>query len=162
MENKLLYFLKSTPEYKEFKKKSRIRSIVALLILVVFWVININTTDFNSVDDISMLYFSILVIITILLLKFTYEAFLKQPKIVIEGTISDIKEKRRVANDNGIHRTIVTYEYLVCCDMNEYWGKCVYDYIKGRSQKHDIGEQVIFFSMSPGNNYIITKTENIY
>lgn len=68
--------LKETPEYKSFKKHSRIRSIAALLMIAVFWAIIVSTTDFNSIDDVSMMYFGILTIATLLLLRYAYRAFL--------------------------------------------------------------------------------------
>ena len=158
MKNDLCNILKERSEYQLFKKHSRIRSIVALLIIAAFWAIIVSATDFNSIDDVSMIYFGILTIATLLLLRYAYRAFLTHPSIIAQGIITDIRERRRTGKDaNGWLQTIVTYQYLVHCDGNDYWGDCVYDFIEGRGKKHNVGESVLFFSMSPGNSFIIKK-----
>lgn len=148
-------YLKKTSEYKQYKKKSRTRSIVALIIISAFWAIIVAATDFNNIDDASMIYLGILVIATILLIRYAYSAFLKRPAIVMLGTISDMREIRRTVNEEDKLQTRVQYQYLVQGENGEFWGDCIFDFINGRANKHSIGEQVIFFSMSPGNNYII-------
>ena len=67
--------LKDTSEYKLFKKKSRVRSIVALFIIAAFWAIVVLATDFNNIDDVSMIYFGLLVLATIFLLRHAYRLF---------------------------------------------------------------------------------------
>jgi len=67
------------------------------------------------------------------------------------------REIKRTVNEEERLQTRVSYQYLVHCDSNDYWGECVFDFIDGRGKKHNVGEHVLFFSMSPGNNYIIKK-----
>lgn len=158
MGNDLYNILKETPEYKSFKKHSRIRSILALLIIAAFWAIMVSTTDFNNIDDVSMIYFGVLTIATLLLLRYAYRAFLTPPSIVAQGIITAIRERKRTSDDEYDRlRTLVTYEYLVHCDGNDYWADCVYDFINGCGKEHNVGESVLFFSMSPGNSFIIKK-----
>ena len=155
MQKELFNILKETSEYKSFKRKSRIRSIVALLIITTFWGIIVLATDFDNIDDASMIYFAILVLATLFLVKYAYGAFFKRPSIVAHGTITDTIEKKRTVNEEGRLQTRVSYQYLIHCDKNDYWGDCVYDFIEGRGKVHEVGEPVLFFSTSPGNNYII-------
>lgn len=155
MQTELFNILKRTSEYKQFKSKSRIRSIVALIIITAFWAIIVATTDFSNIDDVTMIYFGILILATIFLLRYAYRAFLKCPAVIIQGTITDMREKKRTVNEEERLQSRVSYQYLVHGDSNDYWGDCVYDFIEGRGKKHNIGEAVLFFSMSPGNGYII-------
>lgn len=157
MQAELLNILKKTPEYKQFKRKSQMRSLVALIIIVVFWAIIMFATDFDNIDDVFMLYFGILSMATLFLLRYACRAFFKHPSIIMQGTITDIREKRRTVNEEDRLQSRVSYQYLVQSDLNDCWGECIYDFIEGRGKKHEIGEAVLFFSMSPGNNYIITR-----
>ncbi len=157
MKKELYNILKDTSEYKLFKKKSRVRSIVALFIIAVFWAIVVLATDFNNIDDVSMIYFGLLVLATIFLLRYAYRAFLKRPSIIAQGEIIDIRERKRTVNEEEKLQTRASYQYLVHSENNDYWGDCVYDFTDGHGKKHNVGEHVIFFSMSPGNNYIIKK-----
>lgn len=157
MEKKLYDILKDTFEYKLFKKNSRARSVVALFILAAFWAIIVLATDFNNIDDVSVIYFGLLALATIFLLRYAYRAFLKRPAVVAQGEIIDIRERKRTVNEEGKLQTRATYQYLVRYESNDYWCDCVYDFIEGRGKKHNVGEHVLFFSMSPGNNYIIKK-----
>ena len=157
MKKELYNILKDTSEYKLFKKKSRVRSIVALFIIAVFWAIVVLATDFNNIDDVSMIYFGLLVLATIFLLRYAYRAFLKRPSIIAQGEIIDIRERKRTVNEEEKLQTRPSYQYLVHSENNDYWGDCVYDFTDGHGKKHNVGEHVIFFSMSPGNNYIIKK-----
>lgn len=155
MQTELFNILKRTSEYKQFKSKSRIRSIVSLIIITAFWAIIVATTDFSNIDDVTMIYFGILILATIFLLRYAYRAFLKCPAVIIQGTITDMREKKRIVNEEERLQSRISYQYLVHGDSNDYWGDCVYDFIEGRGKKHNIGEAVLFFSMSPGNGYII-------
>ena len=162
MEKKLYDILKDTSEYKLFKKNSRVRSIAALFILAAFWAIIVLATDFNNIDDVSVIYFGLLALATIFLLRYAYRAFLKRPAIITQGEIIDIRERKRAVNESntfgeGSLGTKITCQYLVHTENNDYWSDCVYDFIEGRGKKHNVGEHVLFFSMSPGNNYIIKK-----
>lgn len=157
MKKELYNILKDTSEYKLLKKKSRVRSIVALFIIAVFWAIVVLATDFNNIDDVSMIYFGLLVLATIFLLRYAYRAFLKRPSIIAQGEIIDIRERKRTVNEEEKLQTRASYQYLVHSENNDYWGDCVYDFTDGHGKKHNVGEHVIFFSMSPGNNYIIKK-----
>lgn len=155
MQTELFNILKRTSEYKQFKSKSRIRSIVSLIIITAFWTIIVTTTDFSNIDDVTMIYFGILILATIFLLRYAYRAFLKCPAVIIQGTITDMREKKRTVNEEERLQSRISYQYLVHGDSNDYWGDYVYDFIEGRGKKHNIGEAVLFFSMSPGNGYII-------
>lgn len=155
MQTELFNILKRTSEYKQFKSKSRIRSIVSLIIITAFWTIIVATTDFSNIDDVTMIYFGILILATIFLLRYAYRAFLKCPTVIIQGTITDMREKKRTVNEEERLQSRISYQYLVHGDSNDYWGDCIYDFIEGRGKKHNIGEAVLFFSMSPGNGYII-------
>lgn len=155
MQTELFNILKRTSEYKQFKSKSRIRSIVSLIIITAFWAIIVATTDFSNIDDVTMIYFGILILATIFLLRYAYRAFLKCPAVIIQGTITDMREKKRTVNEEERLQSRISYQYLVHGGSNDYWGDCVYDFIEGRGKKHNIGEAVLFFSMSPGNGYII-------
>ena len=155
MQTELFNILKRTSEYKQFKSKSRIRSIVSLIIITAFWAIIVATTDFSNIDDVTMIYFGILILATIFLLRYAYRAFLKCPAVIIQGTITDMREKKRTVNEEERLQSRISYQYLVHGSSNDYWGDCVYDFIEGRGKKHNIGEAVLFFSMSPGNGYII-------
>lgn len=155
MQTKLFNILKRTPEYKQFKSKSQMRSIAALITVAAFWALFVAATDFSNIDDVTIIYFGILILATILLLRYAYRVFFKCPAVIIQGTIIDIKERRQTVNEGGIYKTRITYQYLVHGDSNDYWGDCVYDFIEGRGKKHNIGETVLFFSMSPGNGYIV-------
>ena len=157
MKKELYNILKDTSEYKLFKKKSRVRSIVALFIIAAFWAIVVLATDFNNIDDVSMIYFGLLVLATIFLLKYAYRAFLKKPAIIAQGEIIDIRERKRTVNKEEKLQTRAAYQYLVHSENNDYWGDCVYDFIDGHGKKHNVGEHVLFFSMSPGNNYIVNN-----
>lgn len=157
MQTELFNILKRTSEYKQFKSKSRIRSIVSLIIITAFWTIIVTTTDFSNIDDVTMIYFGILILATIFLLRYAYRAFLKCPAVIIQGTITDMREKKRTVNEEERLQSRISYQYLVHGDSNDYWGDCVYDFIEGRGKKHNIGEAVLFFSMSPGNGYIIKR-----
>lgn len=77
MQTELFNILKRTSEYKQFKRESRIRSIVALIIITAFGAIIVATTDFSNIDDVTMIYFGILVLAAIFLLRYAYRAFLK-------------------------------------------------------------------------------------
>ena len=155
MQTELFNILKRTSEYKQFKSKSRIRSIVSLIIITAFWAIIVATTDFSNIDDVTMIYFGILILATIFLLRYAYRAFLKYPAVIVQGTITDMREKKRTVNEEERLQSRISYRYLVHGGSNDYWGDCVYDFIEGRGKKHNIGETVLFFSMSPGNGYII-------
>lgn len=155
MQKDIYNILKNTSEYKLFKKKSKVRSIIALLIIAAFWVIIVLATDFNNIDDVSMIYFGLLILATIFSLRRAYRAFLKKPVIIAQGEIIDIREKKRTVNEEDKLQTRVSFRYLVHTDDNDYWGDCIYDFTDGRGKKHNVGEHVLFFSMSPGNNYII-------
>lgn len=155
MQTELFNILKRTSEYKQFKSKSRIRSIVSLIIITAFGTIIVATTDFSNIDDVTMIYFGILILATIFLLRYAYRAFLKCPAVIIQGTITDMREKKRTVNEEERLQSRISYQYLAHGDSNDYWGDCVYDFIEGRGKKHNIGEAVLFFSMSPGNGYII-------
>lgn len=155
MQRELYNILKETSEYKSFKRKKRIRSIVALLIIASFWGIMVLATDFSNIDDTSMIYFGLLALATLFLVKYAYGAFFKRPSIVAYGTITDTREKKRTVNEEERLQTRVSYQYLIHCENNDYWGDCVYDFIEGRGRIHNIDEHVLFFSTSPGNNFII-------
>lgn len=155
MQTELFNILKRTYEYKQFKSKSRIRSIVSLIVITAFWTIIVATTDFSNIDDVTIIYFVILILATFFLLRYAYRAFLKCPAVIIQGTITDMREKKRTVNEEERLQSRISYQYLVHGDSNDYWGDCVYDFTEGRGKKHNIGEAVLFFSMSPGNGYII-------
>lgn len=113
MKKELYNILKNTSEYKLFKKKSRVRSIVALFIIAAFLAIVVLTTDFNNIDDASMIYFGLLVLATIFLLRYAYRAFLKKPAIIAQGEIIDIRERKRTVNEEEKLQTRAAYQYLV-------------------------------------------------
>lgn len=74
MQTELFNILKRTYEYKQFKSKSRIRSIVSLIVITAFWTIIVATTDFSNIDDVTMIYFVILILTTFFLLRYAYRA----------------------------------------------------------------------------------------
>lgn len=131
MQTELFNILKRTSEYKQFKSKSRIRSIVSLIIITAFWTIIVTTTDFSNIDDVTMIYFGILILATIFLLRYAYRAFLKCPAVIIQGTITDMREKKRTVNEEERLQSRISYQYLVHGDSNDYWGDYVYDFIEG-------------------------------
>lgn len=94
MQTELFNILKRTSEYKQFKSKSRIRSIVSLIIITAFWTIIVATTDFSNINDVTMIYFGILILATMFLLRYAYRSFLKCPAVIIQGTIIDMREKK--------------------------------------------------------------------
>lgn len=144
-----------------FSNISRIRSIVALIIIATFWAIIVVATDFSNIDDASFIYFVVLTLATLFLIRYAYRAFLKHPAIILTGVITDVREKNRTVNEEDKLQTRVSYQYQVHNETSDYWGDCIYDFIQGRGKKHSIGEQVIFFSMSPGNNYIIRRSSKL-
>lgn len=68
MQTEVFNELKKTSEYKQFKKKSRIRSIVALIIIAAFWAIIVVATDFSNIDDASFIYFVVLILVLFMLI----------------------------------------------------------------------------------------------
>jgi len=90
MKKELFNILKQTSEYKSFKRKSRTRSIIAVVIIAAFWTIVVLATDLSNIDDASMVYFGILTLATLFLLKYVYGAFFKRPQIIEQGIITDV------------------------------------------------------------------------
>ena len=117
----------------------------------------IAATDFKKMDSATVVYMGLLIIISLLLLRFTYMAFFQSPEIIVRGRIMDIRERKRTDHDavNNHLITVVTYQYLVSDGKAEYWGECIADYLPGYDEKYSVGDTVIFFSGAKGNNYII-------
>lgn len=147
--------LKNIPEYREFKKKSRVRSFGGLLIAVVFWLVMLNANNENASEEMKTILFGGLFFITMVMLYFLFLSFIKKPSLIIFGDIVDIKEKKCTVKEDGMLKTRLTHLYLVKSENSQEWGECIEDYIKGQERLHAIGERVILFSLSAGNTYII-------
>ena len=156
MEKDIFFRLKAVPDYKTFKKKSKIRALATLLVFLVFGGVLFATTDINNVDEVSFIYFAITVVGLFISVKLLFSAFFKKPVVLIEGIISDVKETHRTVHEEDRLQTRVNHLYLVSDGTNEYWGQCIAEYNNGREKKHDIGERVLYFSMGAGNGFIVS------
>ena len=157
--NELFSKLEKMPDYKTYKKKCRIRVLVALIILAIFGAVGLETTDFSELD-VSFIYLAIVFVGVVSSIRVLFVSVFKKPTILLEGTIVDIKEIHRTIhrtiNKNERSLTLVSHLYLVSDGEKEYWGQCIVEYNNGREKKHAVGERVLFFSTSPGNGYILT------
>lgn len=154
--DELFLKLKRMPDYKAYKKKSRIRALVALVIIVIFGAIVLATADFSELDDVSFIYLAIAFVGAAISIRALLVSVFKKPTLIFEGAITDIKETRRTVNEEEKLQTRVNHLYLVSDNEKECWGQCIGEYNNGRVKKHALGERVLFFSTSPGNGYIIT------
>lgn len=154
--DELFLKLKKMPDYKAYKRKCRIRALVALVIIAIFGAIVLETADFSELDDVSFIYLAIVFVGVAISIRALFVSVFKKPTILLEGTITDIKETRRTVNEEEKLQTRVNHLYLVSDNEKEYWGQCIVEYNNGREKKHAVGERVLFFSTSPGNGYIIT------
>ncbi len=152
--------LKEIPEYKDFKKRGRIRSIFGLIIVAVFWFTLLNANNTNVSEGMNVLLFGILFFATLFVLYSIFLYFVKKPNMIFIGDIVDVKERRRTESKPGLHGDVsytkITHSYLVKGGGSQAWGECIYDFLKGNEKQHAIGERVILFSMAAGNTYIIT------
>ena len=153
--------LKSAPEYRDYKKKGKIRCVGSLLMIVIMWIIVMMSLDFSNLDDVAMIYIGILILASIVLIRFMFVAFVKKPIMVFSGEVIDIRENiRTVYNAQSTEMaTRTTHEYLVSNGDVEEWATCIYDFNLGREKSHRIGEQVLFFSTAPRNSFIVSKEE---
>ena len=148
--------LKEIPEYKDFKKKGRIRSFFSLIIVAVFWFTLLNANNGNMSEGMNVLLFGGVFFATLISLYFIFLYFVKKPNMIIIGDIVDVKEKKRTVNEEERLNTRRTHSYLVKGEDSQAWGDCIYDYLSGNEKRHAVGERVILFSVSAGNTYIIT------
>ncbi len=156
MQQNLWEQLRIIPEYKDFKKKSRIRSFFGLIMIAVFWFTLLNANYANVSEGMRTLLFGGLFFATLISLYFVFLYFVKKPNMIIIGNIVDVKEKKRTVNEEERLNTRITHSYLVKGEGSQAWGDCIYDYLSGNERQHAVGERVILFSVSAGNTYIIT------
>ena len=155
MNGNLMHRLKGLQDYKDFMKKRKMRALGALAVDIVFGGIVCAATDFKNIDDSSMVYLGIFLIATIVILKLFFDSFVKRPSILLEGEIVEIKEETRTVKEEDRLQTRITHRYKICSEKNEYWGECIVAYNTGREIHHSIGEKVLYFSLGPGNSYIV-------
>ncbi len=154
--NELFLKLESMPDYKTYKKESRIRALAALVMMVVFGAIVFPSAGFSELDEVSFIYLAIVFVGAVLSIRALFTSFFKKPKILLEGTISDIKETHTTDREGEKLITVVNHLYLVSDNKEEYWGQCIVEYNIGREKKHVLGERVLFFSNGICYGYIIT------
>lgn len=155
----LLEQLRRIPEYKDFKRKSRIRSFFGLIIIAIFWFALLNANNANVSKGTNVLLFGGVFLATLFSLYSIFLYFVKKPDMIIIGNIVDVKEKRRTVNEEERLKTRITHSYLVKGEDSQAWGDCIYDYLSGNEKQHAVGERVILFSLSAGNTYIISFSQ---
>ena len=148
--------LKKMPAYKDFKRKSRIRSLVGLIIIAVFWFILLNSNNASISEGKMLFLFGGTFFATLFMLYAVFMYFVKKPEMIIIGDIVDVRENKRTVNEEERLKTRITHNYLVQGENSQAWGNCIYDYLNGKEKQHTVGEKVILFSVSAGNTYIIT------
>lgn len=148
--------LRKIPEYKDFKKKSRIRSFLGLIMVAVFWFCLLNANNVNVSEGMNVFLFGGVFFATLFSLYSMFLYFVKKPNMIIIGDIVDVKERRRTVNEEERLKARITHSYLVKGEDSQAWGDCIYDYLNGNEKRHVMGERVILFSVSAGNTYIIT------
>lgn len=147
--------LKKNSVYKRFRRKSKIRSLVGLIIVVAFWLVMINSNNPNTPQETNTIIYGILFMGSLIIVYMMYTAFVKKPQVVFEAIIVDIREKKRTVNEEDRLRSRLSHQYCVEKNGEKYWGDCIHDYLNGKEGDHSVGERVIYFSMSAGNSYII-------
>ncbi len=118
--------LRKIPEYKDFKKKSRIRSFFGLIIIAVLWFILLNANNTNVSEEMNTLLFGGVFFATLISLYFIFLYYVKKPNMIIIGDIVDVKEIKRTVNEEERLNTRRPYGYLVKGEDSQAWGDCIY------------------------------------
>lgn len=152
--------LKEKEEYKKYRKITRKRSTLALIIIFVFWLIMLNGNNFNA-SLTGIILYGILIILTIGIGKSFIDAFQK-PKLIFRGVIIDTREvKRKLSNEDSQgfsdNYTLTITQYLVSDGNCSYWAENTAEYT-GIKKHYNIDDEVYFFSTipnSPQNSFIL-------
>ena len=150
--------LRNRDEYKRFKNKSRVRSLIGIIVMLILGITMINANNSSVSPELVSIMTSACFIGVFLMAYFLVMSF-RKPKDVIKGEIIEIKEKKRTVNSEDRLQTRKTHVYLVSNGKESYWSECIKDYIDGIEEKHYLGEQVLCFSKSSGDYYIV-RTSN--
>lgn len=161
-ENKIMIYneLKEKEEYKKYRKVTMKRSVLALIMIIVFWLIMLNSNN-SDMDSTAIILYGILILFTIGIGKIFINA-LQKPKLIFRGVIIDTRKVTREIHDkdtNGFpdNYMLTVHQYLVSDGENTYWAESTVEYT-GIKKHYNINDKVYFFSTnpsSPQNSFIL-------
>lgn len=152
--------LKEKEEYKKYRKVTMKRSALALIMIIVFWLIMLNSNN-SDMDSTAIIVYGILILFTIGIGKIFINAF-RKPKLIFRGVIIDIREvKRKLSNEDSQgfsdNYILTITQYLVSDGKRNYWAESTVEYT-GIKRHYNINDKVYFFSTnpsSPQNSFVL-------
>lgn len=148
--------LENNSIYRDFVRKKRIRSVIAILVALLF-VCCLLFSNNNSLDlDKRMILIVIIALLSLFSLKSFVAAFFFKPTRG-EGIVEDIRTKQRVVSraDELERRNSVIY--LVAYEKGKVWCKHISSYTKKDYEEIQSGDSVLWFSYGSGERYILKK-----